>query len=180
MRLIDGCTSALVTCGPDEEPEEEEPAAEEEPLEEEEAEDGTEEEVVESSDDTYAEDLDKLIEEGADGEVLLAFTFDWMARQPISTARQVPLLPIVEGISETGELTITFTNQMLVPPESGATGVVLDSIIGLKVVSSFHALDSELIAIDDYHLVYYGNQTLVIQVDFLNPNHISMDPIDKD
>ena len=166
------------------ETQEEEPVAEENPQFEEETteeiEERIDEEIEELPEESYEEALEKLIDEGANQEVLLEFTFDWMARQPISTTRVQPLFPIVEGISQTGELKIRFNNRMLVPPGDDYTDIDVKSIISLKVVSSFHSYGSELIAIEDYRLISYANDTVVIQVDFLNPNNISMDPVDKD
>ena len=60
------------------------------------------------------------------------------------------------------------------------TDFPIEYIIDIKVVSLFFDNDSDIIQIDDYYLISYWNKTLEIQIDFRNPNHLSLNSINKD
>ena len=95
----------------------------------------------------------------------------------------------MESISETGQVMIEFNNDMLIPPylrpsEDGSTSMVsdfkVDSVLDLRVTSSLYEPDSEFIQIKSVSLVKYEGKSLVLQVEFLNPDYISLDAIDRD
>ena len=55
-----------------------------------------------------------------------------------------------------------------------------DSILNLKVQSTMHEHDSEWIEIESYHIDRYNGRTLNIQVNFLNPDYLSLVATEKD
>ena len=55
-----------------------------------------------------------------------------------------------------------------------------ESILNLKVQSTMHEHDSEWIEIESYHIDRYNDRTLNIQVNFLNPDYLSLVATEKD
>ena len=69
---------------------------------------------------------------------------------------------------------------MLIPPylqpdDADVQSFPIEEIVALFVVSSHHDFDSDLISIADFKLIKFQDKILEIQIDFANPNYISMD-----
>ena len=87
-------------------------------------------------------------------------------------------------------LTIKFNHEMLIPPylranEDGSRSNLTaefkaESILNLNVLSTIHEDDSEWIVIESFHIDRYDGRTLTIQVNFLNPDYLSLVATEKD
>ena len=102
----------------------------------------------------------------------------------------LPLRPVFRQLTRTGLLTVDFTNMMIIPPyflqkdgrllRQDIQDFPIDDILSLSVASQFYEFDSVLIKIEDFYLVSYVDKTIEIQIDFLNPEFLSMDLREKD
>ena len=108
------------------------------------------------------------------------FIYDWYRTKQEYSPQAKPLIPSLESISSTGELTIKFNKDMLVPDqlladkENGsqlAKLYLMSYLLDLSVISNieYEGADTEKLDIRSYEMVSYEKKTLKIQVNFIYP-----------